>query len=98
VGLAKTDVAALIHYSSADKNQVVARVDASTLDPQGSLLFGTADHKGLLHWIGHGTLILKDIDLVPFIPAFGRWCVRFLMVCSCWVSIIPACRKWCVGF
>lgn len=64
MGLAKTDVAALIHYTSADRNQVVAAVEAVSLDDQGSLLFGTDERPGLLHWIGRGTLILRDIDLV----------------------------------
>eukprot|EP00884_Botryococcus_braunii_P003593 jgi/Botrbrau1/13234/Bobra.0199s0007.1 len=78
MGLAKTDVAALIHYSSADRNQVVARVDCSCLDPQGSLIFGTPDTKGLLHWIGRGTLILKDIDLAP-----SELVPRLQMLVSC---------------
>ena len=64
-GLEKDNIAALIHFSSPDHRRPMARVDCSRLDSYASEIFGRGRRKGLLHWLGNGTLLLNDIALVP---------------------------------
>jgi transcriptional regulator with AAA-type ATPase domain len=60
----KTDIAALVHFKSPDRNQFLIALDCHRLDEEGSQLFGNGETKGLLYWLGNGTLLLKDVDEV----------------------------------
>ena len=65
-GLEKDNLAALIHFNSAQRREAIIKVDCSTLQVSGSELFGRANGKaGLLEWIGTGTIILNNIHELP---------------------------------
>jgi transcriptional regulator with AAA-type ATPase domain/NAD-dependent dihydropyrimidine dehydrogenase PreA subunit len=70
-GLGKDNLAALIHFGSAQKRTPLIKVDCKTL--RAADLFGRGiSRPGLLDWLGNGTLLLnnvQDLDksLVPAI-------------------------------
>ncbi|MBE9060482.1 cyclic nucleotide-binding domain-containing protein [cf. Phormidesmis sp. LEGE 11477] len=60
-GLNKDNLAALIHFGSANKKQPMVQVDCESLRSQD--LFGRGDSQpGLLEWLGAGTLLLNNIQ------------------------------------
>ncbi|ANV84240.1 AAA family ATPase [Picosynechococcus sp. PCC 7003] len=65
-GLEKDNLAALIHYGSPRRRQPIIKIDCSILQKSGAELFGRTDgKKGLLEWLGKGTLILNKIEELP---------------------------------
>ncbi|MEL7503538.1 MAG: cyclic nucleotide-binding domain-containing protein [Cyanobacteria bacterium J06554_6] len=59
-GLNKDNLAALIHFGSANKKEPLIKVDCETL--RATDLFGRGDSRpGLLDWLGNGTLLLNNI-------------------------------------
>uniref|UniRef100_UPI0030DC07B5 sigma 54-interacting transcriptional regulator n=3 Tax=Cyanobacteriota TaxID=1117 RepID=UPI0030DC07B5 len=65
-GLEKDNLAALIHYGSPRRRQPIIKIDCSILQKSGAELFGRTDgKKGLLAWLGKGTLILNKIEELP---------------------------------
>ncbi|NEP19334.1 MAG: cyclic nucleotide-binding domain-containing protein [Leptolyngbya sp. SIO4C1] len=68
-GLNKDNLAALIHFGSANKRQPLIKVNCETL--RAVDLFGRGESKpGLLDWLGEGTLLLNNIqDLDPALEA-----------------------------
>lgn len=66
-GLNKDNIAALIHFSSADRHEPLIKLNAERLQSNATELFGRANGKpGLLDWLGNGTLLLNNIqDLGP---------------------------------
>ncbi|MDY6785888.1 MAG: cyclic nucleotide-binding domain-containing protein [Cyanobacteriota bacterium] len=74
-GLEKDNIAALIHYGSADRREAIIKVDCSKLQTSGAELFGRAGGKpGLLETVGSGTLILNNIQELPseLFPAIAK--------------------------
>ena len=60
-GLNKDNLAALIHFGSANKKQPMIQVNCENLRSQD--LFGRGDSQpGLLEWLGSGTLLLNNIQ------------------------------------
>ena len=66
-GLEKDNLAALIHFGSADRRQPLVRIDGALLNADGSDLWGRAksDEPSLLECIGDGTLLLDKLDKAP---------------------------------
>ena len=71
-GLEKDNLAALIHFGSADRHQLMARLDGGLLRPDGSDLFGVvaaeagaAPDRPLLELIGAGALLIDKLDQAP---------------------------------
>jgi transcriptional regulator with AAA-type ATPase domain/NAD-dependent dihydropyrimidine dehydrogenase PreA subunit len=65
-GLEKDNIAALIHYSSAHRHEVIIKVDCSKLSSSGSDLFGKVGGKiGLIEAVQSGTLVLNNIQELP---------------------------------
>ena len=66
-GLEKDNLAALIHFGSADRRQPLVRIDGALLHADGSDLWGraTSDEPSLLECIGDGTLLLDKLDKAP---------------------------------
>ncbi|MBD0337426.1 MAG: sigma 54-interacting transcriptional regulator, partial [Cyanobacteria bacterium Co-bin13] len=65
-GLEKDNLAALIHFGSADRREPIVRIDCSKLQANGADLFGRAGGKpGLLEAVGRGTLILNNTQELP---------------------------------
>ncbi|MDY7012969.1 MAG: cyclic nucleotide-binding domain-containing protein [Cyanobacteriota bacterium] len=65
-GLEKDNIAALIHYGSADRREAIIKMDCSKLQTSGADLFGRAGGKpGLIDALGKGTLILNNIEELP---------------------------------
>lgn len=65
-GLEKDNVAALIHFGSADRKQPLIKINGDTLQVSGAELFGRAGGKpGLLEWLGTGTLMLNNVQDMP---------------------------------
>ncbi len=65
-GLEKDNLAALIHYGSANRREPIIRVDCNTLQASGAELFGRVGGKlGLLAALGEGTLILNNLQELP---------------------------------
>ncbi|MEB3332927.1 MAG: sigma 54-interacting transcriptional regulator, partial [Synechococcaceae cyanobacterium] len=67
-GLEKDNLAALIHFSSPDRRQLMVRLDGALLREDGVELFG---HEGadaeppLLDLLGAGALLIDKLDQVP---------------------------------
>ena len=62
-GLGKDNIAALIHFGSADRKQPIIKINCDTLQTSGAELFGRSGGKpGLLEWLGSGTLMLNNIQ------------------------------------
>jgi len=70
-GLEKDNIAALIHFGSAQRREPMIKIDCSTLQASGAELFGRVGGKaGLIEWLGKGTLFLNNIqeltaELIP---------------------------------
>lgn len=61
-GLEKDNIAALVHFSSPEHGRPMVQIDCSRLDPSASEVFGRGRRRGLLHWVGNGTLLLKNVS------------------------------------
>ena len=76
-GLEKDNLAALIHFGSADRGQLMARLDGGLLRPDGSDLFGVlpvgaveaaggaGPERPLLELLGGGALLIDKLDQAP---------------------------------
>jgi len=64
-GLNKDNIAALIHFGSPDFARPLIAVDCDRLDSEGAVLFGRGNRRGLLAWLGDGTLLLNNVHLTP---------------------------------
>ena len=64
-GLNKDNVAALIHFGSPDFAKPLIALDCDRLDSEGAVLFGRGNRRGLLAWLGEGTLLLNNVHLAP---------------------------------
>ncbi len=83
-GLEKDNIAALIHFGSAARRQLMVRLDGALLRGDGTELFGSASSDGdgsLLETLGAGALLIDKLDRVDpeLRPALlelarsGRW-------------------------
>ena len=83
-GLEKDNLAALIHYGSPARKQLMLRLDGALLRPDGSDLFGSAadgHEPPLLELLGAGSLLIDKLDQAPAsllprlreLAAHGRW-------------------------
>ena len=82
-GLEKDNIAALIHFGSPARRQLLVRLDGALLRADGQELFGSAaaDEPPLLEVLGAGALLIDKLDQVPqaLRPALlelartGRW-------------------------
>ncbi|WP_010310045.1 4Fe-4S binding protein [Synechococcus sp. CB0101] len=61
-GLEKDNLAALIHFGSSARKQLMVRLDGALLKPDGSDLFGTG---GVLELLGAGSLLIDQLEHVP---------------------------------
>jgi len=74
-GLEKDNIAALIHFGSAERRQPIIKVDCAKVQTSGAELFGRSGGKpGLIETLGNGTLILNNIqqlspELLPAIAS-----------------------------
>ncbi len=65
-GLEKDNIAALIHFGSASRQQPIITLKSALITANGAELFGRIGGKpGLLEWLGEGTLILNDVQQLP---------------------------------
>jgi polyferredoxin len=67
-GLEKDNLAALIHYGSAQRQQLMLRLDGALLKADGSEVFGAGSDDAvppLLELVGEGSLLIDKIDQVP---------------------------------
>ena len=65
-GLEKDNLAALIHFGSANRRQPIIKVDCAKLQTSGAELFGRSGGKpGLIASLETGTLVLNNIHLLP---------------------------------
>lgn len=65
-GLEKDNIAALIHFSSPLRRELMIQVNCGILQTSGADLFGRASGKpGLIEWLGEGTLLLNNIQDLP---------------------------------
>ncbi len=65
-GLDKDNIAALIHFGSANRREAIAKVNCSLVQASGADLFGRAGiNHGLLAYLGKGTLVLNNIQELP---------------------------------
>ena len=67
-GLEKDNLAALIHFGSPARRQLMVRLDGALLREDGAELFGSASSDGagsLLESLGSGALLINKIDQVP---------------------------------
>ena len=74
-GLEKDNLAALIHFGSANRRQPIIKVDCSKLQISGAELFGRSGGKpGLIASLQLGTLVLNNVHLLPaeLIPAIAE--------------------------
>ena len=74
-GLEKDNLAALIHFGSADRRQPIIQVDCAKLQTSGAELFGRSGGKpGLIASLQEGTLVLNNVHLLPkeLIPAIAN--------------------------
>ncbi len=61
-GLEKDNLAALIHFGSSARKQLMVRLDGALLKPDGSDLFGSG---GVLELLGSGSLLIDQLEHVP---------------------------------
>ena len=74
-GLEKDNLAALIHFGSADRRQPIIQVDCAKIQTSGAELWGRSGGKpGLIASLERGTLILNNIHLLPpeLLPAIAK--------------------------
>ncbi|WP_346293256.1 sigma 54-interacting transcriptional regulator [Sphaerothrix gracilis] len=74
-GLEKDNIAALIHYGSAQRREAIIQVECSKVQASGAELFGRAGGKpGLIEALGQGTLILNNLQELPeeLLPAIAH--------------------------
>jgi transcriptional regulator with AAA-type ATPase domain/NAD-dependent dihydropyrimidine dehydrogenase PreA subunit len=74
-GLDKDNIAALIHFNSAQRREPIIKVNCSILQASGAELFGrVGDRPGLLAFLSAGTLVLNNIQELPteLIPKIAR--------------------------
>ena len=66
-GLEKDNIAALIHFGSADRQQLMIRLNGALLRPDGADLFGrgSGDEIPLLTCLGQGSLLIDQLELAP---------------------------------
>ena len=65
-GLEKDNLAALIHFGSAARRELIIKIDCNLLQVSGADLFGRANGKfGLIEAVGKGTIILNNIQQLP---------------------------------
>ena len=67
-GLEKDNLAALIHYGSPLRQQLMLRLDGALLKADGADLFGSASdgsEPALLELLGEGSLLIDKLDQVP---------------------------------
>ena len=65
-GLEKDNIAALIHFGSSARNQLLVRLNAALLRPDGAELFASgAGELSLLACLGAGSLLIDQVDLAP---------------------------------
>jgi len=66
-GLEKDNIAALIHFGSAERNQLMIRLNGALLRPDGAELFGrgSGEEIPLLACLGEGSLLIDQLDLAP---------------------------------
>ncbi len=67
-GLEKDNIAALIHFGSPARRQLMLRVDGASLRPDAALLFGHAgscSDTALLACLGEGDLLVDQLDKAP---------------------------------
>ncbi|NDC34688.1 MAG: 4Fe-4S binding protein [Synechococcaceae bacterium WB9_2_112] len=66
-GLEKDNLAALIHFGSADRTQLMVRFDGALLRSDGNELFGVVHDGGrpLLDLLAGGALLIDKLDQVP---------------------------------
>ncbi len=83
-GLEKDNIAALIHFGSPARRQLMVRLDGATLRADGASLFGPAGSDGegsLLACLGEGALLIDKLDQAPEplqaalleLASSGRW-------------------------
>lgn len=73
-GLEKDNIAALIHFGSANRREAMIKVNCATLQASGAELFGRVGGKpGLIEALGRGTLLFNNIQEAPpeLIPAIA---------------------------
>jgi len=75
-GLNKDNVAALVHFGSADHARPMVCVDCGRLSGDGADLFGRGARPGLLSALRDGTLLLNNVHLAP--PALADALVQLL--------------------
>lgn len=64
-GLEKDNIAALIHYGSAARKQLLVRLNGALLRPDGAELFAPgSDGVALVEALGAGGLLIDQVDLV----------------------------------
>lgn len=74
-GLEKDNIAALIHFSSPYRREVLIKVNCANLQASGAELFGRVGGKpGLIEAMGRGTLLFNNIQEAPpdLIPAIAH--------------------------
>ena len=74
-GLEKDNLAALIHFGSDARRELIIKVDCAKIQVSGADLFGRAKGQfGLLEAVGKGTVILNNIHQLPpeLIPAIAN--------------------------
>jgi len=65
-GLEKDNIAALIHFSSQKRRDLMIQMNCGLLQTSGADIFGRVGGKtGLLEWLGEGTLVLNNIQDLP---------------------------------
>lgn len=83
-GLEKDNIAALIHFGSPARRQLLVRLDGAILRADGANLFGPAGSDGegsLLACLGEGALLIDQLDQAPEplqaallqLASSGRW-------------------------
>ena len=63
-GLEKDNIAALVHFSSPDHSLPMAQINCNRLDSDASEIFGRGKRRGILYWLGKGSLLLNDVAQV----------------------------------
>jgi transcriptional regulator with AAA-type ATPase domain/NAD-dependent dihydropyrimidine dehydrogenase PreA subunit len=74
-GLDKDNIAALIHFNSAQRREPIIKINCSIIQASGAELFGrVGDRPGLLTFLGNGTLVLNNIQELrtEIIPQIAR--------------------------